>query len=94
VKNTIEQRLDGAFGRAYRHVEILFDGHNPYMAAIGCNLRFLDELLKTGRWPMLRRRPPVYTVEPNPMAGVRSLMLRHLEQAWDPAPTGATTPAS
>jgi len=94
VKNTIEKRLDGAFGRAYRHVEVLFDGHNPYMAAIGCNLRYLDELLETGRWPMLRRKPPVYTVEPNPMAGVRSLMLRHLERTWDPAPTGATTPAS
>jgi len=94
VKNTIDQRLDGAFACAYRHVEVLFDGQNPYMDAIGCNLRFLDELLRSGRWPMLRRRPPVYTVEANPMAGVRSLMLRHLERAWDPATAGATTPGS
>ena len=43
---------------------------------------------------MLRRKPPLYTVEANSMAGVRSLMLRHLERTWEPVPAGATPPAS
>lgn len=86
VKNAIEDRLAGAFGHAYRCIEPLFDGRNPYMEAIERNVRYLEDLKKTGRWPMLRRDPPVYTVERNPMSGVRSLMIRHLEDTWGPVP--------
>jgi len=88
VRTTIEERLDGAFGSAYRHVEPLFGGRNPYMDAIRRNLRYLDGLVKTGRWPALRRDPPVYTVQSDAVAGARALMLRHLEQTWegDPSP--------
>ncbi len=35
------KRLDGDFNRAYRYLEILFDGRNPYMESIERNLSFL-----------------------------------------------------
>ena len=59
-------RLDGEFGGAYRYLESLFNGRNPYMEAIQRNLDYLGEVLRTGRWPMLRRDPPCFTWERNP----------------------------
>lgn len=91
VSSAIEDRLDGAFGRAYRHLEPLFGGTNPYMDAIHQNIAYLRELMRTGRWPMLRRDPPVYTVNPDPMRGVRSLMIQRLEDTWGPAPSPFAT---
>ena len=34
VAETMRTRLDGEFGGAYRYVEALFGGRNPYMEAI------------------------------------------------------------
>ena len=34
VADTRAKRLDGEFNRAYRYLEILFDGRNPYMESI------------------------------------------------------------
>src|SRR5690606_31494613 len=59
-------RLDGEFGGAYRRLEVLFNGRNPYMEAIERNLAYLAEVLRSGRWPMLRREPPCFTWERNP----------------------------
>jgi hypothetical protein len=87
VKNAIQERLEGEFEQAYRYVEPLFGGANPYMEAIQQNITFLRDLMRTGRWPMLRRNPPVYTVDPDPMRNVRSLMLQHLEDTWRPRPS-------
>jgi len=87
VRNAIEERLEGAFDHAYRYMEALFEGANPYMEAIERNIGYLKELMRTGRWPMLRRNPPLYTVDPDSMKTVRSLMIRHLEDTWGPAPS-------
>ncbi len=87
VRATLEGRLEGAFDHAYRHVEPLFGGANPYMEAIQQNVAHLNELLRTGRWPMLRRSPAVYTVQPEPMRSVRALMVEQLERTWGPAPS-------
>lgn len=87
VRAAIEDRLEGAFGHAYRCLEPLFDGRNPYLEAIQRNVDHLHELLRTGRWPTLRRNPPVYTVQPDAMQGVRSLMLQQLEDTWGPRPS-------
>jgi hypothetical protein len=92
VKNAMEERLDGEFAQAYRYIEPLFGGANPYMEAIQQNIAFLRDLMRTGRWPMLRRNPPVYTVDPEPMQNVRSLMLQHLEDTWRPRPSPFATP--
>jgi hypothetical protein len=93
VRNAMEERLEGAFDHAYRYMEPLFGGANPYMEAIERNISYLKELMRTGRWPMLRRNPPLYTVNPDTMKTVRSLMLRHLEDTWGPAPSPFAAPA-
>ena len=59
VRETRVRRLEGEFEHAYRYVEVLFDGKNPYVEAIDRNLGFLDRVLRTERWPMLRRNPPL-----------------------------------
>jgi hypothetical protein len=78
-------RLDGEFAGAYKYLEVLFNGRNPYMEAIQLNLDYLKEVLRTGRWPMLRRDPPCFTWEKNPQQNIRSLVLGHLKQAWSKA---------
>ena len=44
-------------------VEPLFGGKNPYLEAIDRNLGYLHRVLRTERWPMLRRNPPLFTSE-------------------------------
>jgi hypothetical protein len=82
VRETRVQRLEGEFEHAYRYVEVLFDGKNPYIEAIDRNLVFLDRVLRTERWPMLRRNPPLFTSEDDQLGQVRGLMLNHLRVLW------------
>jgi hypothetical protein len=82
VAHTKRDRLDGEFGSAYRYVEALFDGQNPYLQAIQQHLDFLHKVLKTENWPLLRRDPPVFTYDPNPLPNVRHLMIGHLRNIW------------
>ena len=82
VMHTVEDRLEHAFEHAYRCMEPLLNGTNPYLDAIRQNVAYLNVLMRTGRWPMLRRNPPIYTVGPDPMRGIRSLMVQHLERTW------------
>jgi hypothetical protein len=91
VSYTIENRLGTAFGHAYRHVEPLYGGDNPYMNAIRQNVQFLAQLARNSRWPMLRRNPPVFTVEENAMDSVRALLVRHLKDVYG-APDVAVSP--
>ena len=88
IAATIDKRLGKSFDHAYRHVEPLYGGDNPYMNAIRQNVDYLRGLTRGSRWPMLRRNPPVFTVEPNPMDGVRTLLIEHLKEVW-----GADEPA-
>jgi len=80
IAQTRRTRLDGEFGGAYRRLAALFDGNNPYMEAIERNLDYLSEVLRTGNWPMLRRDPPCFTWERNPLQKVRKLMARYLRR--------------
>jgi len=90
VATTIKNRLGDMFDHAYRHVEPLFGGTNPYMDAIQQNVDYLRGLARSSRWPMLRRNPPVFTVELNAMQGVRTLLVEHLKEVWGaPAPVSA-----
>jgi len=79
------KRLDGEFGGAYRYVEPLFGGRNPYMEAIQQNLAYLAEILRTESWPLLRRNPPCFTSHDAPLQNIRSLMLGHLKEVWSRA---------
>jgi hypothetical protein len=82
IASTIDDRLGTAFDHSYCHVEPLYGGDNPYMNAIRQNVQFLKTLSRGSRWPMLRRNPPVFTVLPNAMDGVRTLLVRHLKEVF------------
>ena len=82
VRETRVQRLDGEFEHAYRYLEPLFDGKNPYIEAIDRNLDYLDRVLRTERWPMLRRNPPLFTSGNVQLGEVRGLMLNRLKMLW------------
>jgi hypothetical protein len=82
VVETRSKRLDGAFGGAYRHVEALFRGHNPYMDMIDRNLGYLNQVLRSENWQLLRRNPPIFSALADPMATVRGLMVGYIRKAW------------
>ncbi len=78
---TMRTRLDGEFAGAYRYLEPLFGGRNPYMESIEQNIGYLKQVLKTQRWAMLRREPPCFTWEKNPLQNMRTLVIDHLRSA-------------
>jgi len=78
-------RLEKSLNRAYRNIEPLFGGQNPYLLAIDHNLRYLERLLEAGDTGRLRRKPPVFTVLPNPVESVGALVSRHLANLNSPA---------
>jgi hypothetical protein len=82
VHDTFRDRLEGEFEHAYRFVEPLFGGKNPYIEAIERNLEYLARVLRTQRWPMLRRNPPLFTSDDTGIRHVRGLMLNHLKTLW------------
>ena len=73
--DTMRTRLDGEFGGAYRCVEALYGGRNPYMDAIEGHLAYLEQVLRTQKWSMLRRTPPIFTWEKNPLQTMRALVI-------------------
>lgn len=75
-------RLDAAFARAYRFVEPLFDGRNPYIETIDQHMLYLQKILRTGNWGLLRRKPPIFTQDPDPVPSVRQLMVNQLRSVW------------
>jgi hypothetical protein len=82
VAATRAQRLDGEFNHAYRYLEILFDGHNPYIDAINQNMEYLTQVLRSESWRMLRRNPPLYAANPDTLTAVRAQMLGYFRKAW------------
>ncbi len=76
------KRLDGAFSSAYRHLEVLFDGKNPYLEAIDRNLGFLSQVLRSESWRMLRRNPPVFAAGDDPLGTTRGLAMGYIRKAW------------
>jgi hypothetical protein len=82
VAATRRNRLDGEFARAYRYLEVLFDGRNPYIEAIDRNMQYLEQVLRSESWRMLRRNPPLYAANPDTLTMVRSQMLGYFKKAW------------
>jgi len=54
------ERLQNQFNRAYQHLEVLFDGRNPYIDAIKKNINHLIRVLQEDDWRLLRRNPPFF----------------------------------
>jgi len=77
-EDALRKRLDQAFNGVWRCIEVLYEGQNPYMYWIERNISFLRELIRTGEWHRLRRRPPCFTVLPAPLESVRGLVSRRL----------------
>jgi hypothetical protein len=82
VANTRATRLDNRFDAAYHYLEILFDGRNPYIEAIDRNMHYLEQILRSESWRLLRRNPPLHAADPNTLGRVRSLMLGYFKKAW------------
>jgi hypothetical protein len=79
------QRLDRDFRCAYRHLEILYGGRNPYIETIDRNVEYLRQILRSESWQLLRRRPPIFAATPDPMGTMRGLMLGHIKRVWSGA---------
>ena len=82
IRETRAGRLDGEFEHAYRFVEPLFDGKNPYLEAIDRNVEYLQRILRAERWRLLRRNPPLFTSERDQLGQVRGLMVNRLKALW------------
>jgi hypothetical protein len=82
MMETRRKRLDGDFGAAYRHLEILFGGRNPYIEAIERNYEYICQVLRSEKWGLLRRKPPLFSAVADPMSATRELMIGYLTRAW------------
>ena len=74
------KRLDGDFGAAYRNLEILYNGRNPYIEAIDRNMDYLRQILRSENWRLLRRNPPIFAAAADPMSTMRGLMLGYIKR--------------
>ncbi len=76
------KRLEGEFGSAYRYLEALYAGRNPYMEAIDRNMAYLRQILRSENWRLLRRSPPIFAATADPMSTMRGLMLGYIKRVW------------
>lgn len=60
-RDSAQHRLLVTFNRAYRYMELVFDGENHYTEAINRNLEHLRRVLEHDDWSLLRRAPPAFT---------------------------------
>lgn len=90
ISSTLNDRLEGEFEHAYRYMEPVFDGANPYLQAVRQNVAYVRRLLRTGRWPNLKRNPPLFTMDPAGMSRVREQMVDRWRDIWEAAPKGPT----
>jgi hypothetical protein len=82
VAEVREKRLDTDFGSAYRYLEILYGGRNPYMEAIERNVDYLRQVLRSENWRLLRRNPPIFAADADPMSTMRGLMVGYIKKVW------------
>jgi hypothetical protein len=82
MEETRRKRLDEGFAKAYRHIEPLFEGRNPYIEAIDRNLGFLKQVLRTENWRRLQRSPKLFAERPDTLGTVRGMMTEYFKKAW------------
>ena len=73
-----QQRLRKKFNRAYRYIEVLYGGENPYVAAMKSNMGHLVRVLKAGDWSLLRRSPPFFVGEDDVVQNVEKMVQSQL----------------
>jgi len=59
-QQVMRERLHRKFNRAYRYIEVLYDGRNPYIDAIANNISHLVRIVESDDWSLLRRKPPYF----------------------------------
>ena len=72
------QGVGGFIVAPKEYFEVVLGGRNPYMEAIEGHLDYLRQVLQTRRWSMLRRVPPCFTWEKNPLQNMRTLVIAYL----------------
>src|SRR6056297_1288640 len=78
-RQVCEPRLERSFEGAYRYMDAVFEGRNPYMVAIERNLFYLERVLEGERWPLLRRCPPCELAEQNALEKIRNMVADQLK---------------
>ncbi len=84
-----KDRLESKFNRAYRYVEVLYDGRNPYVEAIKMNLTHLLRVLHKSEFRLLRRSPPYFLGVVDAIESMDNLV--HEQLATIPAKHAAAT---
>jgi hypothetical protein len=79
-KNVVRKRLDVDFNKSYRYIEALFDGRNPYLEFIERNIAYLEYVIETGQWPLVRRMPPCFTGTENSLNEANMLVNQHINR--------------
>jgi hypothetical protein len=74
------ERLQRKFNRAYRYIEVLYDGENPYVDAMKKNITHLVRVLQTGDWKLLRRSPPFFVGVTSAIQDIEKLARSYLAQ--------------
>lgn len=77
-RQVLRQRLNRQFNRAYRYIEVFYEGSNPYTEAIGNNMRHLARVVKNGDWSLLRRKPPCFVGRADGDANIHRLAAQRL----------------
>jgi len=92
-QQVMRERLNKKFNKVYRYVEVLFDGHNPYIEAITNNIRHLVKVISTGNWSLLRRQPPYFLGVIDAASDVERLATHHIESFTGRSRAPAAAPA-
>jgi hypothetical protein len=82
IEMTRSKRLEEGFDHAYRYVEPLFGGRNPYIESIEASLKFLHQVLRSESWRLLRRNPLLFAAAPGTLGNVRDLVTGYINKAW------------
>ena len=77
-QQVMRDRLQRKFNRAYRYIEVLYEGQNPYIDAISMNISHLVRVIKTGDWGLLRRKPPCFLGIANAVSEIEKLVRSQL----------------
>ena len=79
-QQVMRERLNAKFNRVYRYIEVLYDGHNPYIDAIRKNMTHLVRIIETGDWSLLRRKPAIFLGLAQTVQDIEKLVAEQLSE--------------
>ena len=77
-QQVMRERLNAKFNRVYRYIEVLYEGHNPYIDAIRANITHLVRIIETNNWSLLRRKPACFLGFANAVHDIERLVAAQL----------------